>query len=56
MVKQHRILGLRFDERLNWKEHIKDVKVRAMRKFNLLKSLSWNRGAKTRKYSCGSIK
>jgi hypothetical protein len=26
MVKKQRILGLTFDERLNWKEHIKDVK------------------------------
>jgi hypothetical protein len=32
MVKKHRILGLTFDERLNWKEHIKDVKARATRK------------------------
>jgi hypothetical protein len=26
MFKKQRILGLTFDERLNWKEHIKDVK------------------------------
>jgi hypothetical protein len=39
MVKKHRILGLTFDERLNWKEHIKDVKARVTRKLNLLKSL-----------------
>jgi hypothetical protein len=32
MVKKHRILGLRFDERLNWKVHIKDVKARVTRK------------------------
>jgi hypothetical protein len=32
MVKKHRILGLTFDERLNWKEHIKDIKARATRK------------------------
>jgi hypothetical protein len=40
MVKKHRTLGLTFDERLNWKEHIKDVKARATKKLNLLKSLS----------------
>jgi hypothetical protein len=40
MVKKHRILGLTFDEGLNWKDHIKDVKARATRKLNLLKSLS----------------
>jgi hypothetical protein len=40
MVKKLRILGLNFDERLNWKEDIKDVKARATRKLNLLKSLS----------------
>jgi hypothetical protein len=39
MVKKHRILGLTFDERLNRKEHIKDVKASAIRKLNLLKSL-----------------
>jgi hypothetical protein len=32
MVKKHRILGLTFDERLNWKKHIKDVKARTTRK------------------------
>jgi hypothetical protein len=50
MVKKHRILGLTFDERLNWKEHIKDVKARATRKLNLLKSLShtsWGSDQKT---------
>jgi hypothetical protein len=31
MVKQDRILGLTIDEKLNWKEHIKDVKARATR-------------------------
>jgi hypothetical protein len=50
MVKKQRILGLTFDERLNWKEHIKDVKARATRKLNLLKSLahrSWGSDQKT---------
>jgi hypothetical protein len=28
MAKKHRILGLTFHERLNWKENIKDVKAR----------------------------
>jgi hypothetical protein len=47
MVKKHRILGLTFDERLNWKEHIK---ARATRKLNVLKSLShtiWGSGQQT---------
>jgi hypothetical protein len=48
MVKKHRILGLTFDERLNWKEHIKDVKTRATRKLNLLKRVSsWGSDQKT---------
>jgi hypothetical protein len=51
MVKKHRILALTFDERLNWKEHIKDVKdvkARATKKLNLLKSLSlWGSDQKT---------
>jgi hypothetical protein len=34
------IENMTFDERLNWKEYIKDVKARATRKLNLLKSLS----------------
>jgi hypothetical protein len=29
MVRQHRILGLFLDEKLNWKEHLKNVKARA---------------------------
>jgi hypothetical protein len=44
LVKKHRILGLMFDERPNRKEHINDIKVRVIRKLNLLKSLyhtSW---------------
>jgi hypothetical protein len=56
-VKKHRILGLKFDQRLNWKEHLKDVKARATTKLNLLKSLSrtsWD--SETRKHSCGSTK
>jgi hypothetical protein len=50
MVKKHRILGLTFDERLNWKEPIKDVKATATRKLNILKSLShtsWGSDHKT---------
>jgi uncharacterized UBP type Zn finger protein len=39
MTQSHRILGFIFDERINWKEHIKDVKVRAERKLNIIKSL-----------------
>jgi hypothetical protein len=40
MTKSHRILGLIFDERMNWKEHIKDVKGRKERKLNIIKSLA----------------
>jgi hypothetical protein len=50
MFKKHRFLGLTFDVRLNWKKHIKDVKARARRKLNLLKSLShtsWGSDQKT---------
>jgi hypothetical protein len=50
MVKKQRILGLTFDERLNWKEHIKAIKARATRKLNQLKNLShtsWGSDQKT---------
>jgi hypothetical protein len=40
MVKHHRILCLIFGERLNWKEHLKNVKACASKKLNLLKSLA----------------
>jgi hypothetical protein len=40
MSNHHRILGLIFDQRLNWKEHIKDAKARAMKKWNIIKSLA----------------
>jgi hypothetical protein len=40
MVRHHRILGLIFDERLNWKEHLKTVTARASKKLNLLKTLA----------------
>jgi hypothetical protein len=40
MVRHHKILGLTFDERLNWKEHLKTVKARASKKLNLLKTLA----------------
>jgi hypothetical protein len=35
MTNHHRILGLIFDQPLNWEEHIKDVKARAMEKLNI---------------------
>jgi hypothetical protein len=41
MVKKQQILGLTSDERLNWKEHSRDLKVRTKTKLNLLKSLSY---------------
>jgi hypothetical protein len=40
MVRHHRILGLVFGERLNWKEHLNNVKARASKKVNLLKTLA----------------
>jgi hypothetical protein len=53
MVRQHRILGVIFDERANWRAHIFDAKARALKKLNIIKSLShtpiW---AQTRKRSC----
>jgi hypothetical protein len=50
MVRHHRILGLIFDEKLNWKEHLKTVKVRASIKLNLLRILThkeWRGDQKT---------
>jgi hypothetical protein len=40
MTNHHCILGLIFDQRLNWKEHIKNLKPRAMKKLNIIKSLA----------------
>jgi hypothetical protein len=40
MVRQHRIVGLIIDDRLNWKVHLKDVKVQAGKKLELLKTLA----------------
>jgi hypothetical protein len=48
MVRHHKILGLIFDEKLNWTEHLKTVKARASKKLNLLKTLAhkeWRGGA-----------
>jgi hypothetical protein len=39
MVKKHRILGLTFDERRNWKEHIKYVKAKGDKKAYSTKKL-----------------
>jgi hypothetical protein len=39
MIRQHRILGLIFDEILYWNKHLKNVKARASKKLNLLKIL-----------------
>jgi hypothetical protein len=39
IVRQHRILGMIFDERANWRAHICDAKVRALKKLNIIKSL-----------------
>jgi hypothetical protein len=46
MVRQHRILGLIIDGRLNWKVHLKVVKARAGKKLGLLERLAhkkWGR-------------
>jgi hypothetical protein len=34
MVRHHRILGLIFDEKFNWKEHLKTVKAKTERPKN----------------------
>jgi ribonuclease HI len=39
-VPNHRILGLIFDDRLNWNAHIMDVKARATKKLSILKTLA----------------
>jgi hypothetical protein len=39
-VRQHRILGLTFDTKMNWLEHIKNTKARAKRKINIIKCLA----------------
>jgi hypothetical protein len=40
MVKHHCILELVIDERMNWKKHIQDAKVRADKKLNMTKHFS----------------
>jgi hypothetical protein len=40
MTNHHCILGLIFTWRQNWKQHIKDVKTRAIKKLNIIKSLA----------------
>jgi hypothetical protein len=51
MTNHHCILGLISDQRLNWKEHIKDVKARAMMILNIIKSMA-HKKAKTNKTFC----
>ncbi|KAJ8912529.1 hypothetical protein NQ315_014473 [Exocentrus adspersus] len=38
VVSHHKILGLTFDSRLNWKRHIQDVKGNCMTRLNILKT------------------
>lgn len=46
VVQQYKYLGVIFDERLNWKQHIEHLKAGCMKRLNLLKSLSnFNWGA-----------
>jgi hypothetical protein len=50
MVRQHRILGLIIDDRLNWKVHLKNVNARADKKLGILKTLAhkkWGGDQKT---------
>jgi hypothetical protein len=50
MIRHHKILGLIFDEKFNWKEHLKTVKARTSKKLNLLNTLAhkeWGRDQKT---------
>jgi Reverse transcriptase (RNA-dependent DNA polymerase) len=39
-VLQHKILGLNFDFRLNWKAHLKAAKLRAENKISIIKCLA----------------
>jgi hypothetical protein len=43
MTNHHCILGLIFTRQQNWKQHIKDVKTRAMKKLNIIKSLAYKK-------------
>jgi hypothetical protein len=50
MVRYHRILGVMFNERVHWRAHICDAKARALKKINIIKSLShtsWGSDQKT---------
>jgi hypothetical protein len=38
-VRQHLILGLTFDTKMNWLEHIENTKARAEKKINIIKCL-----------------
>ncbi|XP_044748699.1 uncharacterized protein LOC123309578 [Coccinella septempunctata] len=40
VVETHKILGVIFDSKLTWKEHIVNLKTNCMRKLNILKTLS----------------
>jgi putative SOS response-associated peptidase YedK len=48
MVRHHRILSLILDKKLNWKEQLKNVKARASKKLNLLKTLAHKSGGNRR--------
>jgi hypothetical protein len=43
MVRQHRILGLIIDDRLNLEVHLKDVKAREGKKLGLIKTLAYKK-------------
>jgi hypothetical protein len=49
-TKSLRLLGLKFDHKLNWKEHIKKMKATSSKKLNIIKSVShfkWGSERKT---------
>jgi hypothetical protein len=39
-TKSLHLLGLTFDHKLNWKEHIKKLKATSSKKLNIIKSVS----------------
>jgi hypothetical protein len=40
VTKHHKILGMIFDDKLQWRKHVQHVEARAIKRLNLLKCLS----------------
>jgi hypothetical protein len=51
-VRKHKILGLIFDTRMNWNEHILSTKAKIQKKMNIIKCLAHTKwgGGRPRKY------